>query len=488
MKYFNTFILLLIIVLSSCTAPAGEITLLHWNDFHSRNLPWVPTSYNPGNHSVGGYALFDAYLDSLQREYPGALRVHAGDDFQGSPVCAVTKGVSQIKILNLVKPDFFTIGNHEFDYGWHHVDSLRRHLAEFEMYAANLVDAESGESALPQYKIFRINRYPVVLIGLTHPQLDFLTMAKNLEGIQVADPVSSIQDLIDNLKKRGLHTFVVVSHMGIDLDRELAKTVPEIDLIVGGHSHTYMREAENVNGVWIVQADDSGRYVGVTRFKAEKGNIVSLEMQYIETIAGKLRPSPDVEALIMRYEDAMTEIMDEEIAYLQTAWTRSGGESNIGNWITDAFRATVPGTDIAIMNNGGIRKDLPSGTLRVRDVWEIAPFGNMLVCFEWSGRELQQALHNMALKNRSLQFSGIHLLLDRSKGLIEAEINGSKIDPEKTYSIITNDYTAGQAPNYFGMEIPAYQELGLVDRDVLVEAARKQKTIHVQIEGRIRYR
>ncbi|MDD3095045.1 MAG: bifunctional UDP-sugar hydrolase/5'-nucleotidase [Candidatus Neomarinimicrobiota bacterium] len=488
MKYFNSLILLLIIVFSSCTAPAGEVTLLHWNDFHSRNLPWVPTSYNPENHSVGGYALFDAYLDSLGREYPGALRVHAGDDFQGSPVCAVTKGVSQIKILNLVKPDFFTIGNHEFDYGWRHVDSLRRHLAEFEMYAANLIDAESGESALPQYKIFRINRYPVVLIGLTHPQLDFLTMAKNLEGVQVADPASTVRDLIGYLNKRGLHTFVVISHMGLDLDRELAKAVPEIDLIVGGHSHTFMRQAENVNGVWIVQADDSGRYVGVTRFKAEKGNIVSLEMQYVETIAGRLKPSPDVEALVMRYEDALAGIMDEEIAHLQTAWTRSGGESNIGNWIADAFRNAVPGTDIAIMNNGGIRKDLSAGPVTVRDIWEIAPFGNMLVRFEWSGKELQQALDNMAKKNRALQFSGVRLLLDRSNGLIDADINGSKIDPEKTYSIITNDYTAGQAPNYFGMEIPVYQELGLADRDVLVEAARRQKTIHAKIEGRIVYR
>lgn len=488
MKVFNTLVLMLIVVLSSCTAPSADITILHWNDFHSQNTPWEPTSFNPEKHMVGGYALFDAYLDSLEREYPGALRVHAGDDFQGSPVCAVTQGVSQIKILNLVKPDFFTIGNHEFDYGWHHVDSLRRHLAEFEMYAANLIDAESGESTLPQYKIFRINRYPVVLIGLTHPQLDFLTMAKNLDGVQLADPASSVRDLIRHLKKRGLHTFVVVSHMGIEQDRELAKAVPEIDLIVGGHSHTYMREAENVNGVWIVQADDSGRYVGVTRFKANKGNIISLEMQYVETIAGKLKPSPDVEALVMRYEDALAEIMDEEIAYLQTAWTRSGGESNIGNWIADAFRSAVPGTDIAIMNNGGIRKDLPAGTLRVRDIWEIAPFGNMLVRFEWNGRELLQALDNMAKKNRALQFSGVRLLLDRGNGLIEAEVNGSKIDPEKTYSIITNDYTAGQAPNYFGMEIPVYQELGLVDRDVLVEAARKQKTIHTKIEGRISYR
>ena len=107
MKYFNAFFVAVLIVLMSCSAPTADITILHWNDFHSQNTAWVPTNYNKDNHAVGGYALFDAYLDSLEKEYSGAIRVHAGDDFQGSPTCAVTKGVSQIEILNKVKPDFF---------------------------------------------------------------------------------------------------------------------------------------------------------------------------------------------------------------------------------------------------------------------------------------------------------------------------------------------------------------------------------------------
>ncbi|MDZ7796240.1 MAG: bifunctional UDP-sugar hydrolase/5'-nucleotidase [Candidatus Marinimicrobia bacterium] len=487
MKYFNYIIFALIIVLSSCTAPKGDITILHWNDFHSQNLPWIPTSYNEEGHTVGGYALFDAYLDSLEGVYPTALRIHAGDDFQGSPVCAVTKGVSQIKILNLVRPDFFTIGNHEFDYSWRHVDSLRRHLAEFEMYAANIIDESSGESALPQYKIFRIKRYPVVFIGLTHPRMDFLTMPENLEGIDVADPVTTTKKLIKRLEKRGLHTFVVVSHIGIDGDRELAKAVPEIDLIVGGHSHKYMDEAENVNGVWIVQANARGRYIGVTRFHAEKGEIISLDLDYVETVAGKLKPSEDVEAVIMEYENDMAEKMNERIGELKKPWVRRSGESNIGNWIADAFLDAVP-ADIAIMNNGGIRKNMAVGPVLVRDIWEIAPFGNSLVTFEWSGEELLEALNNMVEKRRNLQFSGIKLVLDRDSGVISATVNGKDVHPERTYTIVTNDYTAGQAPNYFGMNVPGYTETGLLDRDVLIRAVRNDPVIISEVEGRIVYK
>ncbi len=486
MKYFNSILFALIIVLSSCTAPSGDIVILHWNDFHSQNLPWTPTAYNDEGHTVGGYALFDAYLDSLENEYPTALRVHAGDDFQGSPVCAVTKGVSQIKILNLVEPDFFTIGNHEFDYSWRHVDSLRRHLADFGMYAANLVDTRNGESALPQYKVFRIRRYPVVLIGLTHPRLDFLTMPENLEGVKVDDPVSSAKNLIRQLKKRGLHTFIVVSHIGIEGDRELAEAVPEIDLIIGGHSHTYMREPEQVNGVWIVQADDRGRYVGLTRFHAEKGEITSLEMDYVETVAGKLKPSKDVEALISAYEEELAEQMDETIGELKIPWVRRSGESNIGNWIADAYRE-ASGADIAIMNNGGIRKNLEAGPVTVRDIWEIAPFGNRLVTFEWTGEELLEALNNMAVKRRHLQFSGIRLVLEDGGGLVGAAVDGDPVDPGSTYTIATNDYSASQAPNYFDMPVPDYKDTGWLDREVMIRAVRENPDINTEVEGRIIY-
>jgi 2',3'-cyclic-nucleotide 2'-phosphodiesterase (5'-nucleotidase family) len=487
MKYFNYIIFVTILVLSSCTAPSGDIVILHWNDFHSQNLPWTPTAYNEEGHKVGGYALFDAYLDSLESRYPHALRVHAGDDFQGSPVCAVTEGASQIEILNRVKPDFFTVGNHEFDYSWRHVDSLRRHLADFEMYAANLVDTRSGENALPPYKVFRIERYPVVLIGLTHPRLDFLTMPENLEGVEVDDPASSTRNLITQLKKRGLHTFVVVSHIGIDGDRELAEAVPEIDLIIGGHSHTYMEEAERVNGVWIVQADDRGRYVGLTRFHAEKGEITSLEMDYVETVAGKLRPSEDVAALISAYEAELAEQMDEKIGELKTPWTRRSGESNIGNWIADAFREAT-GADIGIMNNGGIRKNLDAGPVTVRDIWEIAPFGNRLVTFEWTGEELLEALNNMTVKYRNLQFSGIHLVLEEGEGLLDARVEGQPVDPGKTYTIATNDYTASQSPNYFDMEEPDYTPTGWLDRDVLIRHIRREPVIYSKVEGRIVYK
>ena len=484
MKYFNAVIVAVLIVLMSCSAPSADITILHWNDFHSHNIEWVPTNHNPEKHSVGGYANFDAYLDSLKKEFPGAITVHAGDDFQGSPTCAITKGVSQIEILNAVDPDFFTIGNHEFDYSWKVLDSLRMNLADFGMYAANLVDPESGENPTPRFRIFFRKGYRVALIALTTPYLDELTLPRNLEGIEVVDPIETAKELIETLGSKGIDLFVAVTHMGIGMDRHLAEAVPEIDLIVGGHSHTYMREAEQVNGVWIVHADDHGRYVGVTNFHVENGKITDLNMDYVETLAGKLVPSKDVAAIVDKYESEIAEAMDETIGTLKRAWTRGGAESNLGNWISDAFR-TATGADIAMMNDGGIRKNLDAGPIKVRDIWEISPFGNTLVTFEWTGKELMEALDFMAKQGRSMQISGMDVMLGRKEGLIDILVNKGPVDPDKVYTICLNNYSASQAEKYFGKSIINLKETGLIDRDVLIEAVRNEPIINSEIEGRV---
>jgi 2',3'-cyclic-nucleotide 2'-phosphodiesterase (5'-nucleotidase family) len=245
-----------------------------------------------------------------------------------------------------------------------------------------------------------------------------------------------------------------------------------------------MREAEQVNGVWIVQADDHGRYVGVTRFHVDKGDITELDMDYVETVAGKLKPSKDVEAIVTDYEEQLADEMDKVIGTLELPWNPGGDESNLGNWIADAFREAT-GADIAMMNNGGIRKGLPAGKILVRDIWEISPFGNTLVTYEWTGKELMEAMDFMAKDGRSMQVSGVHMLLERRVGLVDILVGEKEVDPERTYTICVNNYTASQAEKYFGKKINDLKETGLIDRDVLVDDVKKDPVIRSEIEGRV---
>src|SRR6056297_2107738 len=137
-------LLLTVFATVSCANKIAETEIIHWNDFHSANLPYTPAYNNPEKIEVGGYAILAGYIDSLRNIYDNALVVHAGDDFQGSPVSSITKGLSQIMILNKIQPDAFTIGNHEFDYGKENLyEVLER--ANFPVVSANIYDEEKGQ-------------------------------------------------------------------------------------------------------------------------------------------------------------------------------------------------------------------------------------------------------------------------------------------------------------------------------------------------------
>ena len=167
-KVINSILMILMIV--SLVFANNEVVILHWNDVHSHNISWKPVRHNPEKHFVGGYAYLDAYLDSLLIVYPKALKINAGDDFQGTPVSSISKGRSQIEILNVVNPDFFTIGNHEFDYSWANFLKLIPE-AKFDIYGANILDVETNEPLLKEYKIYDFNGKKIAILGVTSDDL-----------------------------------------------------------------------------------------------------------------------------------------------------------------------------------------------------------------------------------------------------------------------------------------------------------------------------
>lgn len=475
-----------ILMLSAVFLQAQDVVILHWNDFHAKNTPYVPVSHNPEKAEVGGYAYLDAYLDSLQAIYPYALRVHAGDDFQGTPVSTITKGRSQIEILNLVKPDFFTIGNHEFDYGWSNIQKLLP-LAKYTIYGGNLLDEKSGKPLLPLSKVFEIKGHKIALIGVTTEELYTLTLRDNLTGINVASPVETVKNELARLKKKGVHTFIAVTHIGVDDDVKLAAAVPELDLIIGGHSHTYLANPKVVGHTQIVQAASYGRYIGEVTFNIVDDKVTDFHYELIEVKTAGRTPSADVKAVIDGYESGVAAEMDVQIGILKKDWTRRGQQSNIGQWQAEAMRASMD-ADFGFQNNGGIRKDLGAGPIYVRDIWEIAPFGNTITTFDIKGSELLTVLQFMLDHKNLMQMSGIELSINKISGKIESvHIGGKILEQDKVYHGVTNNYAASQFDKYFNM-IPAnIVEHPIVDRDLFIETVKQQKTITGELLPSVEY-
>lgn len=181
--------------------------------------------------------------------------------------------------------------------------------------------------------------------------------------------------------------------------------------------------------------------------------------------------------------------MSETIGILKTPWIRGeSGETNIGNWETDAMRKYLR-ADIAFQNRGGIRKDLEKGAITVRDVWEIAPFGNTLMRVELKGYQLRRAIRWQVEKSRELlQVSGLKIAYNsRTKDVIYIKSGDAAIDDERTYTFITNNFIVGHLQKYFGLEKSEVriESTGVTDRDLFIRAIREQGEVESYTEGRV---
>ena len=195
-----------------------------------------------------------AYVKAARAQGGKVFFVDAGDDFSGNPVCDLNKGVPVIQILNAMGTDVLAAGNHNFDYG-PALTQDRRNESSFPWLGANISVTDPSLTPIQPfepYKIFQNSlgqRIAFLAVTETPPS----TGAKNTVGLTFVDPLATAAQLVPELRDQ-VNVLVVVSHNGLDFDERLAAAVPGIDLILGGHSHTYLNEPAVVHGVPIIQA------------------------------------------------------------------------------------------------------------------------------------------------------------------------------------------------------------------------------------------
>lgn len=480
------------------TAP---LTILHWNDFHAQNVPMKisrkTASGSDTTYFVGGTAALLGYIDSLRRAHSDVAVLNAGDDFQGTPISSITCGRSQIELMNIIKPDAVTLGNHEFDYG---IDSLRVNIAraQYPIVCANVFDSTTTTTLVPAYSVHSVGKVKLGVIGLTPPDLELLTIKHNLKGLSLIDLDHALESAITALRTQHQpDLIVVVSHMGFDKDTLLARRRSDIDVIVGGHSHTALFQPARKNRTIIVQAGSRGQYLGKLDLTVDlRGDsVLSYTGELIETRIDAVRPNPVAAMKVQELESLVDATLNEVIGTLLTPWDRKAGkkeESNLGNWECDVVRETTK-ADIAFLNSAGIRKNLDAGPITVRDIWEINPFGNTLVTFTVRGDTLRRMMEWQAgIPSREfLQVSGLRYVYDSSKPvgrqLASIEVNGKSVTDTALYRIATNNYVASHLPEFFGISQNSVDltDTGIIDRDAFITYIRKHKIISSSVQGRI---
>ncbi len=259
-----------------------RLTLLHTNDTHSRIEP-----FGPGNGAIsgkGGMARRATLVNELRKQLGNVLLLDAGDVFQGTPYFNQYKGALDYQLMSMVGYDAATLGNHDFDNG---VDGLVAAMAQAKFPFVNCnFDMKGAPTLAKHVQPWLVKSMPGVKVGITGICVDFkgLVAPKNHEGVVWLDPIEALKPVIKLLREQEkVDMVVLLSHLGHDLkgtaldDLTLAAKLPGIDVIIGGHSHTFLEEPvriKNAGGETLIfQVGFGGVNLGRMDFTLAKGAV-----------------------------------------------------------------------------------------------------------------------------------------------------------------------------------------------------------------------
>lgn len=219
-----------------------ELIILQTSDVHSRIEPI--NQKGDRNFNEGGFVRRATFLDQFRKEHKNVLLFDCGDISQGTPYYNMFRGEVEVKLMKVMKYDAMTIGNHEFDFD---VDNMERifKMADFPVVCANYnLDATVLKDVVKPYVILERFGLKIGVFGLG-AKPEGLIQANKCEGVVYEDPIRVSNEVAAELKEKGCDLVVCLSHLGVQMDRNLVAKTRNIDVILGGHSHTFMKGPQN---------------------------------------------------------------------------------------------------------------------------------------------------------------------------------------------------------------------------------------------------
>lgn len=489
-------VILLLALIAGCAAPRYSLTVLHTNDIHGKFAP-ERAAWRPDSAWVGGFAPLSGALDSVRAADSRTIYIDAGDLMTGNPICDIvengTEGGALLEMIERCGCDVISVGNHEFDLGAEH---LREFLdaSGVPWVCGNVRWTATGEALRPAYRILERGKLRIGVIGLILTDLAGVVAQQAVQPFTVQDIADAAQPLIDELDPQ-TDLIILLTHNGLEKDKELAHSISGCDVIVGGHSHTRLTEPIIENDVIIAQAGSYLKNLGVLRLEIQGDRVRGHHGELVELLRERFQPDSAVANYCRQFEEQIAREYGDTIAVAATDWTRSyNATSAIGNLLCDLLR-TAYSADFAIVNSGGIRKDIPAGPVRKLDIVELLPFVNSVTAFDATGAELQifaerQAAAQMSGKQETLQMSGIEISYVNDQGTardIVPLVAGTRLEAERVYRGISIDYVLiSQADKYLGFAPRNLQPTGVVFSDfVIAELLKSTAPVAPSIEPRL---
>ena len=390
----------------------SDVTILYTNDVHT---------YIDKQSPKLTYAAIADLKQSYQNAGKDVLLVDAGDHVQGTAYGSMDEGASIIKLMNAAGYDVATPGNHEFDYGMDRAKAIMKE-ADFPYLSCNWVDLRTTLRVLPSVKVFVRGGRRIAFVGVTTPETFtkstpayFMDKAqrKYIYDIQGGEDGKKLYDAVQKaIDKAKLLADVVIGlgHLGVDpssspwTSEEVIAHTSGFDAFIDGHSHTVMENKQ-------VQ-DASGKAVTLTQTGSYFANVGEMTIAADGTITTKLIPTHEgmdagIAAMQTDWVNTVDDMLGEKIAvgdsdfYVSDPATGKrrirSAETNLGDFVADGIYTYFNEVeklhcDVAIMNGGGIRADVPAGDWTFKTCKQVSPFGNVACLMSVTGKQIQDAL------------------------------------------------------------------------------------------------
>lgn len=480
-----------------------KLVLLHSNDMHGDFL-----AESKDGNDEGGVSLLSGYIKEVREKEQNTIYAIAGDMFRGSIIDSEYKGFSTIELMNFLAPDIATLGNHEVDYGLAHLLFLEK-CAKFPIVNANMYVKTNHARLFNPYKILNVNGLNVLFIGIITDEVLASTRSEEIIGtfVDVWDAAKQVGVIIDNYKTTKIDLTVLLTHIGFDKDQELARLMnPDwgVDLIIGGHTHTYMDEPCVINGIPIVQVgvgtDQIGRF-DIT-IDTDEHKMIDYKWQCLPINSKLCKKDEILEDVLKSYKNETDRKYSRIITNFMRPLTHPNRyqETELGNLFADLLQVDSS-FDVMLYASGSIRVKSLGPIVQYQDLKECLPYNGAIYMLEVTGKQFRHMMKYM-LRDEALapgahsefyQVSkGVKMVYSKSRHEFEEfSLNGNEIKDDDMIKVAIQDYHYNNFDEFFDVplaEVLANKKARVVitdDFSIFEELLCSMNQVDAKIEGRI---
>ena len=483
-----------------------KLTILHANDFHGQISFKIARDYT----LVGGISLLSGYIKKTRSEEDAVFCAICGDILQDNIQNACSKGINTVKLLNLIKSDALSLGNHEMEYGLAHL-LIFKECIRTPILCANLLVRPLDKPLFEPSKVFDVNGVKILAIGVIPEHFMSGIMADEFCSTMLSykDTYEAIRAEVQRHRNEQIDLTVLMSHYGIEGDRLLVQNMPEdlkIDVILGGHSHIKMEREEIVEGTLIVQSNYGMTHIGRLDLEidAQKGGVLKHKWELVEVTDSLCDFDAEADSYVDHVLYDRNALKDDcRICELAERYEHKSRleETDLGDLIADAF-LDIYKPDFVIVQSGSIRLKSCGPDVKLETLKKLYPYDDSFVNVSLSGKEIRQAFSYLfslkpdgSVMNGTFQYSqGFKLIADMEKykergcRMEYIGLNGEALADERVYTVGLTKNCLRKFKRYFGFTVPE-ERVELVSISSFSDLARWMivQNERIAVKGRGRF-